>query len=111
MMSTRGRIGDPLIAALVVWVVALGVIIPTLDRDLLNSELSIASKHDEACTHLHHDHTFCVQFGKQRWSKGSSIPPQVFPVVASESVLLRHDSPVEVLRRIPTRSRAPPHTP
>ena len=110
-MEKRARLGDLFGAALAVWIVAFGVIIPPLDRDPLSSELSIESEHNEACTHLHHDHTFCIQFGKQRWSKGSSVPPQVFPVMASESVSVRHDSPVEVLHRIPTRSRAPPHTP
>ena len=109
-MGKRARMGDLFSAALAVWIVTLGVIIPSLDRDLLSTELSIESEHNETCTHLQHDHTFCIQFGKQRWSKGSSVPPQGFPVVASESVSVRHDSPVEALRRIPTRSRAPPHT-
>ena len=110
MTGTQGRIQDRFIAALAGWIVALGVIIPSLDRDLLGSELAIEAGHDETCAHPHHDHTICIQFGKHRWSRGSSIPLQVFPPVAGESVSVRYDAPVEALRPIPTRSRAPPHT-
>ena len=110
MMGTRGRIWDRFIAALAVWIVAVGAIIPSLDQDLLDSGSTIESGSHEECTRLHHDHTICIQFGKQRWSEGPSIPLQVFPPVASESISVRQDAPVEVLRRIPTRSRAPPHT-
>lgn len=109
MTGTRGRIRDRFIAALAVWIVVLGVIIPLLDREMLGSELAFAREHDATCSHPHHDHTICIQFGKQRWSKGSSIPLQVFPPVVGESVGVRHDAPVEALIRIPTRSRAPPH--
>ena len=102
--------GDRFIAALAVWIVALGVIIPSLDQDLLmGSGLAIAAEHSDACAHPHHDHTICIQFGKHRWSQGSSIPLQVFPPVEGESVSVGHNAPVEVLRHIPTRSRAPPH--
>ena len=110
MMGKRGRIRDRFIAALAVWIVVLGVIIPSLDRELLGSDLAIQPEHNEVCAHPHHDHTICIQFGKQRWSKGSSIPLQVFPPVAAVLVAVGHDGPVEVLRRHPTRSRAPPPT-
>ena len=110
MIGTNARIRDRFIAVLAIWIVAMSALIPSMDRELLGSNLAIESGHNEACAHPHHDHTFCMQFGKQRWSKGSSIPSQVFPPVAGESVSVRHDAPVEVLRRIPTRSRAPPHT-
>ncbi len=110
MMGMKGRIGDRFITALAVWIVVLGAIFPTLDRVLLGSELAIESEHNETCAHPRHDHAICLQFGKQRWSKSSSISLQEFPPVAGESVSLRHDAPVEVLRRIPTRARAPPHT-
>ncbi len=109
MTGARGRIRDRVIAALAVWIVVLSVIIPSLDQELLGSELAIQKEHNETCAHPHHDHTICIQFGKQRWARGSSIPLQVFPAVIAESVPARYDSPVEVLRRIPTRSRAPPH--
>ncbi len=110
MMGKRGRIRDRFIAALAVWIVVLGVIIPSLDRELLGSELAIQPEHNEACAHPHHDHTICIQFGKQGWSNGSSTPLQVFPPAASGSVSARLDGPVEFLRHIPTHSRAPPHT-
>ena len=110
MMGKRECIRDIFSAALAVWIAAVGVITPSLDRDLLGSELSIASVHNETCAHPHHDHTFCIQFGKQRWSKGSSVPPQMLPPVTRESVSVRDDAPVEALRRIRNRSRAPPHT-
>ncbi len=109
MIGTRGRVRDRFIAALAVWIRAVGAIIPSLDRPF-GSDVTIESGHHETCAHPHHDHTFCIQFGKQRWSKGSSIPLQVFPPAPGEAVSVRHDSPVEVLRHIPTRSRAPPHT-
>ncbi len=110
MIGMKGHIGDRFITALAVWIVALGAIFPSLDRELLGSELAIESEHEEACANPHHDHTICTRFGKQRWSKGSSIPVQVFPPAPAEAVSVRHDAPVEALRRIHTRSRAPPHT-
>ncbi len=97
-------------AALAVWIVAFGAIIPSLDRELLGSDVSIESEHNDTCAHPHHDHTICIQFGKQRWSKGSSIPLQVFPPAPGEAVSMLHDAPPEFLHRIPTHSRAPPHT-
>ncbi len=110
MIGTKARIGDRFIAALAVWIVAVGALIPSLDRELLGSDVVIESGHHEACAHPHHDHTICIQFGKQRWSSGSSIPVRVFPPALGEAVSVGHDVPVEFLRRIPTRSRAPPHT-
>ncbi len=106
----RGRVGDRFVAALAVWIVAVGAIIPSLDRELLGSDVTIELGHHETCAHPHHDHTICIQFGKQGWSNAPSTPLQVFPPAPGEAVSVRHDSPVEVLRRIPTRSRAPPHT-
>jgi hypothetical protein len=110
MMRKKGRIGDRFIAAVATWITAFSVIIPALDRELLGRDVVIESGRHEACAHPHHDHTICIQFGKQRWSKGSSIPLQVFPPVATVLVAVGHDGPVEVLRRHPTRSRAPPPT-
>ena len=110
MIGTKARIGDRFIAGLAVWIVAVGAIIPSLDRELLGSDVTIESGHHETCAHPHHDHTICIQFGKQRWSSGSSMPVQVFPPAPGEAVSVGHDVPVEFLRRIPTRSRAPPHT-
>lgn len=108
MREKRAGISDLFGAALAVWIFAFSAIIPSLDRELLGSELAIESEHHDSCAHLHHDHTICVQFGKQPWSKGTSIPLEVFPPAPGESVSVRHEAPVEVLRRIPTRSRAPP---
>ncbi len=110
MLVTRGHIGDRFIAVLAFWIAALGAILPSLDRELLGSEVAIEAGHHEACSHPHHDHTICIQFGKQGWAGSSSIQLQVFPPAPGQSASMRHDLPVEFLRRIPTHSRAPPHT-
>ena len=110
LMSKRGRIADSLITALAFWIFAFSAIIPSLDRELLGSDVTIESEHHEGCSHPRHDHTICIQFGKQDWSRISSIPLEMFPPAAGESVAARHDVPVELLRRIPSQSRAPPHT-
>ena len=110
MMGKRGRIRDRFIAALAVWIVVLGVIIPSLDRELLGSEVAIQPEHNEACAHPHHDHTICIQFGKQDWATGSSLGLQVFPPTAGQAASGVPDVPPEFLHRIPTHSRAPPHT-
>ena len=110
LMSRRGRIADSLITALAFWIFAFSAIIPSLDRELLSSDVAIESDNHEGCTHPHHDHTICIQFGKQGWAGGSSTPLQVFPPAVGESVSARHDVPVEFLRLILTHSRAPPPT-
>ena len=110
-MMRKGRhIAGPFVAGLAVWIFAFSAIIPSLDRELLRSDVVIESGRHEACAHPHHDHTICIQFGKQDWSRISSIPLEMFPPAAGESVAARHDVPVELLRRIPSQSRAPPHT-
>ena len=108
MVGKRGRIRDRFIATLAVWFVAVGAIIPTLDRDLLGSDLVIESGRHESCPRLHHDHTICIQFGKLGWSNAPAVPLRVSPPAVREPVALRHDVLVELLRRSPTRSRAPP---
>ena len=110
MMSTGGRLEDRCIAALAVWIVALSAIIPSLDRELLGSDVTIESGQHEACAHPHHDHTICIQFGKQDWATGSSLWLQVFPPTAGQAASGVPDVPPEFLHRIPTHSRAPPHT-
>ena len=110
MMRKGQQLARPFVAGLAVWIFAFGVIIPSLDQDLLSSEVMIGSGDHEACGRPHHDHTICIQFGRQDWSRSSSIPLEVFPPAASESVVARHDVPVELLRRIPSQSRAPPQT-
>lgn len=110
MMGTRGRIADRFNAALAIWIVILGAIIPSLDREILSGEVVIGSGDHEACGRPHHDHTICVQFGRQDWSSSSWAPLRVVPPTVGESVGVRHDAPVEFLHRIPTHSRAPPDT-
>jgi len=110
-MLRKGRhIADPFVAGLAVWIFAFSAIIPSLDRELLGSDVTIESGRHEACAHPHHDHTICIQFGKQGWSNGLSIPLQVFPPAPREAGSARHNVPVEFLRLILTHSRAPPHT-
>jgi len=82
--------------------VALSAIIPALDQDLLASENVISSGDHEACEHPHHNHTLCLQFGKQRWSAGSSEPLQVSPPAPRETVSAIPGGPVECQRRVPT---------
>ena len=110
MIGTKGRIGDRFIAVLAVWIVAVGAIIPSLDQELLGSDVTIEAGHHEACAHPHHDHTICIQFGKQDWTTGSSLRLQVIPPTAVEAAPAVSDVPPEFLRLIPTHSRAPPHT-
>ena len=110
MMRSKGRISDQFITALAVWIVAFSAIIPSLDRALLGSDVAIGSEHHEGCTHPRHDHTICIQFGKQGWTSGPSLPLQAFPPVAGEAVSVGHDVPAEFLRLVPTHSRAPPDT-
>jgi hypothetical protein len=95
---------------LAVWMVALSAIIPSLDRELLDSETTIASGHHDECAHPHHNHTLCVQFGKQRWAKGSSIPLRVLPPSRYEAVSVLTDAPAEFRYGLPTHSRAPPRS-
>ena len=110
MWRTGRRFGDRFNSGLAVWIVALSAIIPALDRELMVSETVIASGDHEACVRPHHNHTLCLQFGKQRWSTGSAASLQVFPPAPGEAVSLIHDGPLEFLRRVPTHSRAPPRT-
>ena len=100
--------GDRFNAGLVVWIVALGAIIPSLDRALMGSETAIAPGDHEGCVHTHHDHTLCIQFGKQRWCTDSPISLHVFPPAPSAAVSIIHDIPVEFRRIVRTKSRAPP---
>ena len=110
MMVRKRHVGDRFVAGLAIWIAALGAILPSLDRELLGSEVAIEAEHDEGCAHPHHDHTICIQFGKQGWSGSSASPPKVSPPTPGRSVAVRHDVPVEFLHRIPTHSRAPPQT-
>ena len=110
MLRTRGRIGDRLITVLAVWMVAVGAIIPSLDRDLADPATGIEDESHESCGRLRHDHTICIQFGKQDWTRSSSLRLQVFPPTVREAAPAVSDVPPEFLRLIPTHSRAPPHT-
>ncbi len=109
MMRKKGRMADRFTTALAVWILAFSALIPTLDRELLASGVAIESEHDEGCAAPRHDHTICIQFGKQGWSNGISTPLALFPAELGGSLSARHDVPVEFLRLIPTHSRAPPH--
>ena len=110
MRRTRRRISDRFITVLAVWIVAVGAIIPSLDRDPANSAIAIEAENHESCGHLRHDHTICIQFGRQDWTTGSSLRLQVFPPTSGEANQAVSDVPPEFLRLIPTHSRAPPHT-
>ncbi len=105
-----GRKGDRLITVLAVWIVAVGAIIPSLDRDLADSTIVIEREDHESCGHLRHDHTICILFGKQDWTKGSSLRLRVSPPTAGEAVLVVSDAPPDFRHLISTPSRAPPHT-
>ena len=88
----------------------MGAIIPALDRDLADSAIVIEAENHESCGHLRHDHTICIQFGRQDWTTDSSLRLQVFPPTAGEAVPAVSHAPLEFRRLIPTHSRAPPHT-
>jgi len=104
----RRRLSDRFNAGLAVWIVALSAIIPSLDRELLGSETSIASGQHEACAHPHHDHSLCIQFGKRGWSTDASIRLQVLLPAPGEALSIIHDLPVEFHSVVRTQSRAPP---
>ena len=110
MLRIRRYEGNCVRTALAVWIVALGAIIPTLDRDLLATGTVIASGQSHACGRPHHNHTLCIQLGKQRWSTNSPVPLQVFPPTTGETLSIIHDIPVEFRRIVRTQSRAPPTT-
>ena len=110
MLRMRRRVSDRFNAGLAVWIVALSAIIPSLDQELLGSETAIASGEHQVCAHPHHDHTLCIQFGKQGWSTDSSILLQVLPPAPGEALSIIHDLPVEFRRIVRTKSRAPPPT-
>ncbi len=110
MRRTRGRIGDRFITAVAVWIVAVGAIIPSLDRDLADPAVAIEAENHESCGHIPHDHTICIQFGRQDWTSGSFLRLQVFPPTPEQATRPVSDVPLEFLHLIPTHSRAPPHT-
>ncbi len=110
MRRTRGRIGDRFITVLAVWIVAVGAIIPSLDRDLADPAIAIEAENHESCGHLRHDHTLCIQFGRQDWTTGSSVRLQAFPPTSGQATQAVSDVPAQFLRLSPTQSRAPPHT-
>ena len=90
------------------WMLAIGVTIPFLDRDLLGSDIAIEAEHQEACSVATHDHTVCSQYGKQPWAKSPDDVEQLFPPTAEESVTAERDAlPPKRLAR-PTNPRAPP---
>ena len=110
MMRKKGRIGDRFIAAVATWITAFSAIIPSLDRELLGRDVVIESGRHEACAHPHHDHTICIQFGKQDWTEGSTLRLQLFPPTSGEAAPAVSDVPPEFPHHISTHSRAPPHT-
>ncbi len=102
--------GDRFVTVLAVWMVAVSAVIPSLDRGLADSAIAIEAENHESCGHLRHDHTICIQFGKQNWTRSSSLRLQVLPPTVREDAQAISDVPPEFLRLIPTHSRAPPHT-
>ncbi len=108
-MREKGRLADRFTTALAFWILAFSAIIPSLDRELVGSGVWIESEHDEACA-PHHDHTICIQFGKQGWTTDSSLRLQVFPPTAREAGPAVSDVLPEFPRLVATHSRAPPHT-
>ena len=110
LMRNKGRIADHCTTALAVWILAFSAIIPSLDRDLADPGIAIEAENHESCGHLRHDHTICIQFGKQDWTSDSSLWLQVFPPTAGEAAPAVLDVPPEFPQLIPTHSRAPPHS-
>ncbi len=102
--------GDRVVTMLAVWIVAVGAIIPSLDRGLVDSAIVIDAGGHESHGHLRHDHTICTQFGKQDWTSRSSLRLRVYAPTAREAVPMASDVPSGFRRLIPAHSRAPPHT-
>jgi hypothetical protein len=109
LMREKGRLADRFTTALAFWILAFSAIIPSLDRELVGSGVWIESEHDETCT-PRHDHTICIQFGKQSWTTDSSLRLRALPPTAREAGPAVYDVLPEFPRLIPTHSRAPPHT-
>jgi hypothetical protein len=109
MVRENRRLVKRFATALAVWILAFSAIIPSLDRELVGSGVWIESEHDEGCA-PHHDHTICIQFGKQDWTTDSSLQLRVFQPAAREASRTVSNVLLEFLRLIPTHSRAPPHT-
>ena len=106
-MRKKGR--HRFTTALAIWILAFSAIIPSLDRELVGSGVWIEAEHDEGCARPHHDHTICIQFGKQGWTTDSSLRLRAFQPTAREASPSVSDVALEFPRLIPTHSRAPPH--
>jgi len=108
LMREKGRLADRFTTALAVWILAFSAIIPSLDRDLADPSIAIEAENHESCGHIRHDHTICIQFGKQDWTTDSSLRLRAFPPTAREAGPAVSDVLPEFPRLIPTHSRAPP---
>lgn len=104
----RECLAKRLATGLAVWMLALGVTIPFLDRDLLGSEIAVEAEHHEECSVPAHDHTICSQFGKQPWATSPDVAEQTRPASVEDAVTSEQD--VVPQRRLarPTNPRAPP---
>jgi len=87
---------------------AVGVTVPFLDRDLLGSDIAIEAEHQAACSLPVHDHTLCSQYGKQPFAIHPADVEQALPPSIVEAVAPVQDAiPPSRLSR-PTNPRAPP---
>lgn len=64
-LQTRGR--KLLALALPLLLVATGVVVPTLDRDLFTDGPVLEAEHHPSTCPVAHDHTLCSQAGAGRW--------------------------------------------
>lgn len=104
----RESLAKRLGTGLAVWMLALGVTIPFLDRDLRGSDVAIETEHQDACNLPTHDHTICSQFGKQPWARSPDDVEQILPESIEDEERPEQDAlPVRRLSS-PTNPRAPP---
>ena len=108
MIRLRECLAKRLGTELAIWMLAVGVAIPLLDRDLLGSEIAIEAEHQAACSLPTHDHSICVQYGKQLWaSKPADVERALPPPVVEAAAPTQDAAPRSRLAR-PTNPRAPP---
>lgn len=104
----RGSLAKRLGTGLAFWMLALGVTVPFLERDLLGFDVAIEAEHQDACSLSTHDHTICSQFGKQPWVRSPDDVEQILPESIEDEDRPEQDAlPVRWLSS-PTNPRAPP---
>ena len=108
MIRFRECLAERLGVGLAVWTLAVGIMIPFLDSDLLASDIAIEAEHHEACGVPAHDHTICSQYGKQLWASAGADVEQALPRSVVDAGAPEQGAIPQKRRSRPTNPRAPP---